>query len=177
MAAFKRALQTLFHGTIPAVILMQYDTLSNNCTPNEFVLPQLWHDYRHCGPRYHREACKTLLSRLPTSLLIPCLLAYSPIPTTSTPCQGSCDKVPVLPVQSLEGWDPKTKLTGASQVTLSEAEVRGLRRDMQEQENLIQGYQVLPFVTCPPTPFPCPLFHCGITILIHFISQSLHCAA
>ena len=45
-------------------------------------------------------------------------------------------------MQSLEGLDPKTKLTGASQVTLSEAEVRSLRRDMQEQENIIQGYQV-----------------------------------
>ncbi len=47
-------------------------------------------------------------------------------------------------LQSLEGLDPKTKLSGASQVTLSEAEVRTLRRDMQEQENLIQGYQVIP---------------------------------
>ncbi|KAL0049666.1 hypothetical protein WJX82_007177 [Trebouxia sp. C0006] len=44
-------------------------------------------------------------------------------------------------LQSLEGLDPKTKLSGASQVTLSEAEVRTLRRDMQEQESLIQGYQ------------------------------------
>ena len=51
-------------------------------------------------------------------------------------------------LQSLEGVDPKTKLSGASQVTLSEAEVRTLRRDMQEQENLIQGYQVV------PTTFP-----------------------
>ena len=47
-------------------------------------------------------------------------------------------------LQSLEGVDPKTKLSGASQVTLSEAEVRSLRRDMQEQESLIQGYQVVP---------------------------------
>ena len=47
-------------------------------------------------------------------------------------------------LQSLEGVDPKTKLSGASQVTLSEAEVRSLRRDMQEQEHLIQGYQVVP---------------------------------
>ena len=45
-------------------------------------------------------------------------------------------------MQSLEGLDPRSKLSGASQVTLSEAEVRALRRDMQEQENLIQGYQV-----------------------------------
>ncbi|KAL0032283.1 hypothetical protein WJX79_002357 [Trebouxia sp. C0005] len=44
-------------------------------------------------------------------------------------------------LQSVEGLDPKTKLSGASQVTLSEAEVRTLKRDMQEQENLIQGYQ------------------------------------
>ena len=49
-----------------------------------------------------------------------------------------------LLLQSLEGLDPKTKLSGASQVTLSEAEVRTLRRDMQEQESLIQGYQVIP---------------------------------
>jgi len=52
--------------------------------------------------------------------------------------------VTTLLLQSLEGLDPKTKLSGASQVTLSEAEVRTLRRDMQEQENLIQGYQVIP---------------------------------
>ncbi|DBA96689.1 TPA: hypothetical protein ACH3X1_015539 [Trebouxia sp. C0004] len=44
-------------------------------------------------------------------------------------------------LQSLEGLDPKIKLSVASQVILSEAEVRTLRRDMQEQENLIQGYQ------------------------------------
>ena len=50
--------------------------------------------------------------------------------------------IAVVLLQSLEGLDPKTKLTGASQVTLSEAEVRSLRRDMQEQENIIQGYQV-----------------------------------
>ncbi|DBA96688.1 TPA: hypothetical protein ACH3X1_015539 [Trebouxia sp. C0004] len=47
-------------------------------------------------------------------------------------------------LQSLEGLDPKIKLSVASQVILSEAEVRTLRRDMQEQENLIQGYQVIP---------------------------------
>jgi len=52
--------------------------------------------------------------------------------------------VTTLLLQSLEGLDPKTKLSGASQVTLSEAEVRTLRRDMQEQESLIQGYQVIP---------------------------------
>ena len=45
-------------------------------------------------------------------------------------------------IQSFEGLDPKAKLSETSQVTLSEAEVRTLRRDMQEQENLIQGYQV-----------------------------------
>ncbi len=60
-------------------------------------------------------------------------------------------------VQSLEGLDPKSKLSGASQVTLSEAEVRALRRDMQEQENLIQGYQVSRSHEPPPhTPYPPP---------------------
>ena len=44
--------------------------------------------------------------------------------------------------QSFEGLDPKVKLSETNQVTLSEAEVRTLRRDMQEQANLIQGYQV-----------------------------------
>ena len=52
--------------------------------------------------------------------------------------------LPLLLLQSFEGLDPKAKLTGANQVTLSEAEVRSLRRDMQEQETLIQGYQVKP---------------------------------
>ncbi len=61
----------------------------------------------------------------------------------------NCDHMTTLLLQSLEGLDPKTKLSGASQVTLSEAEVRTLRRDMQEQEKLIQGYQVI------PTTFPC----------------------
>jgi len=56
----------------------------------------------------------------------------------------NCDHLTTSLLQSLEGLDPKTKLSGASQVTLSEAEVRTLRRDMQEQENLIQGYQVIP---------------------------------
>lgn len=55
-----------------------------------------------------------------------------------------CDHMITSLLQSLEGLNPKTKLSGASQVTLSEAEVRTLRRDMQEQENLIQGYQVNP---------------------------------
>jgi len=50
-------------------------------------------------------------------------------------CDMHCDHMTLL--QSLEGLDPKTKLSGASQVTLSEAEVRTLRRD-------IQGYQVIP---------------------------------
>ena len=59
----------------------------------------------------------------------------------------SCDHMTTLLLQSLEGLDPKTKLSGASQVTLSDVEVRALRRDMQEQENLIQGYQVIPRTT------------------------------
>lgn len=45
-------------------------------------------------------------------------------------------------MQTVEGGDPRGKLTGAAQVTLTEAEVRKLRKDMQEQEILIQGYQV-----------------------------------
>ena len=58
-------------------------------------------------------------------------------------CALACDHITRLLLQSLEELDPKTKLSGASQVTLSEAELRTLRRDMQEQENLIQGYQVI----------------------------------
>lgn len=46
-------------------------------------------------------------------------------------------------VQGLQGMDPKAKLAGAAEVTLTEAEVWKLRKDMQEQETLIQGYQVL----------------------------------
>lgn len=68
----------------------------------------------------------------------------------NTVCGMNCDHMTTALLQSLEGLDPKTKLSGASQVTLSEAEVRTLKRDMQEQENLIQGYQVIP-ATIPCT--------------------------
>lgn len=54
----------------------------------------------------------------------------------------SLDPKSLCCLQQIEGLDPKSKLTGAAQVTLTEAEVRSLRRDMQEQERLIQGYQV-----------------------------------
>lgn len=75
-------------------------------------------------------------------------------------------------MQSLEGWDPKTKLTGASQVTLTEAEVRGLRRDMQEQENLIQGYQVPAHAQTFARPQPL------ITTMLHvvIIAQQACCS-
>ena len=67
-----------------------------------------------------------------------------------------------MAVQSWEGEDPRSKLAGAAEVTLTEAEVRKLRRDMQEQENLIQGYQVA-LLRCPALPcpaLPCPALPC-----------------